>query len=218
VVRSGDTVALSFMDPWFFFLQGIALGVAAAATPGAFQAYLITQSILNGFKRGSVIAFAPMISDPPVVIIVLLFLNQLPQSLMRAISFAGGAFVIFLAYGTFKRWRSSSEALGDESQPDRGNILRAAILNILSPGLYLYWTLVNGPLLISAIQQSAVHGIAFLLGFYGFFVGGMLVIAALFAQTRRLGEKFVRSTLLISTMILAAFGIFLIWRSLFNSL
>jgi uncharacterized membrane protein YhhN len=70
--------------------------------------------------------------------------------------------------------------------------------------------------LISAFQQSRNHGIAFLIGFYGFFITGMLLIAAFFAQARRFGEKFIKGMLLISTMILAAFGIILIWRSFFQ--
>jgi threonine/homoserine/homoserine lactone efflux protein len=205
----------NIMTMWSFFIQGIALGLAAAATPGAFQAYLITQSIINGFKKGSVIAFAPLISDPPVVIIVVLFLNQLPQSFLKVVSIAGGLFVIYLAYGTFKRWRTYSGDFSHESQTTRGNIFRGAILNILSPGLYLYWTLVNGPLLISAFEQSRLHGSVFLIGFYGLFIGGMLLIAALFAQTRRLGEKFIKVMLLVSTMTLAAFGIYLILRGFY---
>lgn len=203
------------MTVWSLFLQGVALGIAAAATPGAFQAYLITQSIIGGFKKGGIVAFSPLISDPPVVIIVVLFLNQLPESFLKTVSLAGGIFVIYLAYNIFRRWRKSSTVIVEESQTSRGYIFRGAILNILSPGLYLYWTLVNGPLLISAIHKSYLHGLSFLMGFYVFFVGGMLIISVIFAQAQRLGEKYLNNILLISTIILATFGIYLFLRSFY---
>jgi threonine/homoserine/homoserine lactone efflux protein len=79
------------MSPWSYLIQGIALGLAAAMTPGALQAYLITQSIIYGFKRGSVIAFTPLISDPFVVIVILMSLNQVPQSFLRLISWQVGS-------------------------------------------------------------------------------------------------------------------------------
>lgn len=201
------------MNIWSLFLQGIVLGIAAAATPGAFQVYLITQSIIHGFKQGKQIALAPLISDPPIVIIVLLFLNQLPRSFMKVVSIAGGIFVIYLAVSTYIKWRKSSTINIDQHQTFRGNIFRGAIINILSPGLYLYWTLVNGPLLLSALQQSYLSGVSFLIGFYGLFIGGMLAMAALFAQFRRLGDKFISGMQLISAIILASFGIFLLLRS-----
>jgi threonine/homoserine/homoserine lactone efflux protein len=122
--------------------------------------------------------------------------------------------VIYLVLSTFKQWYNPTNDFNDKSVSSKVNLFHGAVLNILSPGLYLYWTLVNGPLLISALQESLIHGLAFLIGFYCFFIGGMLIIAALFAQTRRLGEKFIKSMLLISTIILFAFGILLIWRSL----
>jgi threonine/homoserine/homoserine lactone efflux protein len=214
--RENFSMTQNPITPWSFLVQGVALGLAAAATPGAFQAYLITRSILNGFKKGGVIALAPIISDPPAVIIVLLFLNQLPTSFFKVISLAGGGFLFYLAYSTYHHWRSSPIVFGDAQQTTRGNIFRGAIINILSPGLYLYWTLVNGPLLISAIQQSWMHALAFLSGFYGFFIGGMLLIAALVSQTRKLGEKYIKYLLFVSTLTLTVFGIYLIFRSLFD--
>ena len=58
----------------------------------------------------------------------------------------------------------------------------------LSPGPYIFWSLVNGPLLLSAWEQSAISAIAFLGSFYGLFVGGNLALIILFSQTQRLGS------------------------------
>jgi hypothetical protein len=86
------------------------------------------------------------------------------------------------------------------------------ILSLLSPGIYVFWILVNGPILLSALEDSLLLGISFLIGFYTFFVGGMLGIVMIFHFARRLGPRVVRVMTLISIIILVIFGILLISR------
>jgi hypothetical protein len=83
-------------------------------------------------------------------------------------------------------------------------------MNFLSPGPYLFWSLVNGPLLIKALGLSALHGLAFLLSFYGVFIGGMLLIAVVFDRVRRFGPAVIRALLLTSVLVFALFGVLLI--------
>ena len=65
------------------FLQAASMGLAAAASPGPSQAFLINQTLLGGWKRGAPVALSVFISDPPIVITILLLLNQLPENFMR---------------------------------------------------------------------------------------------------------------------------------------
>jgi hypothetical protein len=83
------------------------------------------------------------------------------------------------------------------------------MMNILSPGVYVFWMFVNGPILLTAFQQSTGYGLAFLIGFYGIFIAGLLGIVALFHFAHRLGPRVIRTLTLISVIILAIFGIFL---------
>ena len=55
-----------------YLLQGLALGFAAMAQPGPFMAYLVTQTITHGFRKTWIIAFAPLISDGPIIALALL--------------------------------------------------------------------------------------------------------------------------------------------------
>jgi threonine/homoserine/homoserine lactone efflux protein len=78
-------------------LQGIAYGVAAAAQPGPFQAYVLAQSLSRGWRRALPAALAPLLSDGPIIAIVLLVLSQVPPWLQRVLNFASGFFVLYLA-------------------------------------------------------------------------------------------------------------------------
>jgi len=217
-----------------YFVQGTALGLSAAAAPGPFQTYLISQTLLGGWRRGAPVAFAPLISDPPAVIIILLLLNQVPPGFITIITLTGGLFALYLAYGLWRQWQgkdqnSSSEIDGETTASNTENLhpdeaigqgskengsawritVKGALMNILSPGVYVFWMFVNGPILLTAFQQSAGYGIAFLIGFYGIFIIALLGIVALFHFAHRLGPRVIRTLTLISVIILAIFGIFL---------
>ena len=205
-----------------FLIQGLALGLAAAFSPGPFQAFLISQALANGWRRAAPVAFAPLISDGPIIIAILLVLDQLPVKLLRVIGVIGGLFVFYLAWGLWQQWRKGtpSEVENFEQQVtvggSRKTLFRGVLMNLLSPGPYTFWTLVTGPILLSALRQSPVHGGSFLIGFYGALIGGMLGIAALFHLARRLGPNVVRGLTLASIVILIAFGGLLVQRGIWG--
>ena len=199
------------------FLQGAALGFSAAATPGSLQTLLISETLLGGFRRGARITLAPLITDAPIIVAVVLILNQVPPMVLRALSVAGGLFVLYLAWGFLKQWRKGAQVAAsiEGAQPiGWKGLWRAAIVNWLNPNPYIFWTLVGGPTLIAALNQSLAYGAAFLVGMYGVFIGSMLIIAAVFHFARNLGLRVVRGLLLISIAVLAIFGLLLLQRGL----
>jgi threonine/homoserine/homoserine lactone efflux protein len=202
-----------------YFAQGAALGLTAAATPGSLQTLLISETLLGGFKRGARITFAPLITDAPIIIAVLLILNQVPPVVLSLLSIAGGLFVLYLAWSLLKQWRQGTQVTTtvESAQPiGWKGLWRAAVVNWLNPNPYIFWTLVGGPTLIAALNQSAVDGVAFLVGMYGLFVGSMLIIAAVFHLARSLGPRVVQGLLLISIIVLAIFGVVLLQRGLWG--
>jgi threonine/homoserine/homoserine lactone efflux protein len=196
------------------FLQGVALGLSAAASPGPFQTYLISESLSGGWRRGAPVAFAPLITDLPIILFSLFILNQMPPNFLRIISLAGGLFVFYLAWGLWNSWRQSAGKDGFQQAGTGSSLRRGVIANFLSPGPYLYWGLITGPILLSALEQSAIAGASFLAGFYATFVLCLLSLAVLFSQARRLGPRVVRSLLLVSILILVIFGGLLVWKAL----
>jgi threonine/homoserine/homoserine lactone efflux protein len=108
------------------------------------------------------VSLAPPISDPPIVLLILLLLDQIPAQFLRIISLAGGLFVLYLAWKLWKQWQAGTRS-SHESQAD---------------------------------------------------TSGMLGIVALFHQARRLGPTVVRGLTLVSTLILIAFGVFLLWQGM----
>lgn len=198
---------------WIFLLQGMAFGFAAASQPGPFQTYLISQSLTHGWRRTLPAALAPLISDGPIIVVCLLLLSQVPPWMERALYSASGLFILYLAYGSWRAWRSFDPA-PQAVQTSRQSIWKAAVMNALSPGPYIFWTLVTGPVLVAGWRASAAHGLAFLGGFYAILVAGLAAIILVFGLAARFGPRVNHAMLGLSAIALLLFGLFQLARGL----
>jgi threonine/homoserine/homoserine lactone efflux protein len=197
-----------------YLFKGLMLGFTAGVQPGPYQTYVISQSLLNGWRRTLIAAFAPLVSDLPIVLLVLFVLTRIPNWLLHTLYVAGGIFVLFLAWRAFNQWRHFT---GEESTPSGSNqksLLQAAMMNILSPGPYLFWSLVNGPLLLQAWAESPGQAIVFLLAFYSAMIGMNAAIIILSSIAGGIGERVRRTMIGISALALTGFGVYQLWLGL----
>jgi len=204
-------------SPLVVFIQGLALGVSASAAPGPFQTYLVNQTLLSGWRKSITISFAPLIADIPIVLITVLLLDRVPTSLMDWISAAGGCFILYIAWKLWGQWQQFMyNPLGDHGPTTNNRLRNGILMNLLSPGPYAFWALVNGPILISAVNKSWFQGLAFIIGFYGALVASFMVIVLIFNYARRLGQRYVQGLLLFSIILLVVFGLILLGRAVIS--
>ena len=130
-----------------YLILGMTYAFAAAAQPGPLQTYLISQTLSHGWRRTLPAAFSPLISDGPVIALVLLVLSRVPAWMVQGLRLAGGVFVLYLAWGAVKSWRRCD---AQDMPPAPSSLLRAALVNVLNPNPYISWSLVLGPLLLKA--------------------------------------------------------------------
>ncbi len=193
---------------WIYILRGIGFGFAAASQPGPFQTYLISQALTRGWKRTLPAALAPLISDGPIILICVLVLSQFPGWLQKVMYIAGGLFILYLAYGAFKSWQNYNEVSAIPDVASHQTILKAAMTNALSPGTYIFWTLVTGPILLEGWQETPINGIGFLAGFYVTLVAGLAAVILVFGISQKLGPQFNKIMLGISAIALFFFGLY----------
>lgn len=196
---------------WLYVLQGIGYGLAAAAQPGPFQTYLVSQALTRGWKPTLPAAFAPLISDGPIIALSLLLISQLPVWLERFLYIAGGLFLLYLAYGAYRSWRNFDSNIPSPGMKNQQSLLKAALVNVLNPNPYLFWSLVTGPILLSGWRQTPTHGLGFMAGFYATMILGFAVTIIVFGSARQLGPKVNRALLGISALALFCFGLFQLW-------
>jgi threonine/homoserine/homoserine lactone efflux protein len=194
-----------------YLLFGITYAFAAAVQPGPFQSYLISQALSKGWRHTLPAALAPLLSDGPVIVLVLLLLTNMPGSLVQILQIAGGVFLLYLAAGAFRAWRAYDVTKVAPVQASQQTVLKAALVNILNPAPYLGWSLVMGPLLLAGWRETPANGIALLVGFYGTMVISLAGIIVLFAAARNLGPQVSRALLGVSALALACFGVYELW-------
>ncbi|HPW76172.1 MAG TPA: LysE family transporter, partial [Kiritimatiellia bacterium] len=171
-----------------YLVQGAVYGFAAAVQPGPFLAYLVSLALSRGWRRALPAVLAPLLSDGPIIVLVLIVLSRVPPWWIQLLRFAGGFFILYLAAGALRFWRHP-ETVAPSDRSDRKGVFRAVLLNLLNPSPYVYWGLVGGPLLLSGWRETPVNGIGFLAGFYGAMVASMAGIILLCACAGRRDER-----------------------------
>jgi threonine/homoserine/homoserine lactone efflux protein len=193
---------------WLYVLQGIVYGFAAAVQPGPFQTYLISQTLLGGWRRTLISSLAPLVSDGPIIALCLLVLSQVPAWLERFLYIAGGLFILYLACGAYRAWRVFDPELPSTTTGARQSLFKAALMNALSPGPYIFWSLVTGPILLRGWRVSPLQGVGFMLGFYVTMILSLGTIIIVFGSARQLGPSVNRALLGISAIALFCFGLY----------
>lgn len=194
-----------------YLSQGLVLGFSAAAQPGPFQAYLLSQTIQNGWRRTLSAAFAPLISDGPIILLVLLILTRTPDWFLNLMRLLGGLFLLYLAWGAYRTFRKAEELVAAPATAVSQSVFKAALMNALSPNPYIFWGTIGGPILIAAWRQSPAWGVSYLVGFYGTLIGGFMAFIALFAVAKSLDPRLSRILSAVSALALLLFGLYQLW-------
>jgi threonine/homoserine/homoserine lactone efflux protein len=199
-----------------YVIQGIAYGFAAAVQPGPFQTYIISQTLKSGWRPTLPAAFAPLVSDGLIIVLVLLVLSQVPIWFQRVLYVVGGVFIVYLAYSAFKGWRNFEPVAMVSEQSTSQSLFRAATMNVLSPGPYIFWSLVTGPILIAGWRESPANGLGLLAGFYLTMIATLMGVIGVFATARHLGPRINRAMLGISAVALLGFGVYQVCRGIWG--
>ena len=194
-----------------YLIPGIAYGFAAAVTPGPLCMYLLSQAVTVGWRRTLPAAFAPLISDGPVAVLILAILSQVPVRVVQLLRLPGGPFILYLAFEAWKSWRTFDAAVPAPARSAPNNLWKAAVVNWLNPNLYLGWSIILAPAVLSGWRESPAKGAAFIIGFYATIIGTMIGMIILFAAARTLGPKVRRILIGLSSIALACLGFYQLW-------
>jgi len=209
------------MTPAILLFAGVTLGLSAGFSPGPLLALVISHSLRYGFRAGLAAACAPLVTDAPIVLLSVLASGALSESrhALGAISLAGSAFLVYLAIDCLKSGRLSDA----EDKDGARSLLRASLVNLLSPHPYLFWFTVGGPRLAAGWRQGALHALCFLGAFYVCLVGSKIIVAAAASRSRDMGffsgkaylyvMRALGAALLVFAFLLAVEGVrYLAWR------
>jgi len=87
-------------------------------------------------------------------------------------------------------------------------------MNALSPGPYIFWSVLAGPIALEAWRKSPGQGISFALGFYGMLIGGFALLIIVFATAGRFGARMNLILRAVSAVALLVFGLVQLYAGL----
>lgn len=165
-----------------FLGAGMALGLQAGFSPGPLLALVISQTLKHGPREGAKVAFAPIITDFPILLVSTYLLIRLSdyKMILGIVSILGALFLVYLAYGSIK-------TRGVEVNIEQGapySLTKGAIVNALSPSPYVFWITIGAPTIIKGLAESYIIPFLFVGSFLGCLVGSKCVLAVIAGKSK----------------------------------
>lgn len=195
-------------------MVGIVFGLTAGLAPGPLMTLVITQTLRHNTREGTLVAAAPLLTDPPVILVSLILVNQVStvEPLLGVLAGAGGLYVLYLAYEMAR----SSPVVADASAAQPRSIRKAILVNAFNPHPSLFWLTVGTPLVIRTHADSPIAAWGFVVSFYLCLVGSKVLVAGMIGRFRSFlaGRAYVM-TMRVLGIVLAGFAIVLFRDALF---
>lgn len=173
------------MDPVIPLISAaFVLGATSGLSPGPLLTLVVAESFRKGFRSGAALAVAPLITDAPVILLMLWLARMLSsvESVIGALYMLGACYISYLSVEMF-RFKGVEI---DTSSGVRASFKKGAVVNLLNPAPYVFWLTIGAPLLSRAGKISWMVVVAFLGVFYGLLVGIKLLLAVLIGKNRHL--------------------------------
>lgn len=188
---------------------GVTLGLSAGFSPGPLLALLVSQTVRHGFREGAKVAIAPLITDFPIIVLSILLLSRLSahREILGLASIAGGAFLVYLAYGNVKT--TGMDVVWKEEEPR--SLLKGAVVNALNAHPYIFWMTVGGPMILRGASEGPLSPILFVGSFLGCLVGSKVMLAVAVGKSRHFleGKPYIVVTRILGlALLLFAFVLF----------
>lgn len=198
-------------DPYLSsLLAGAVLGLSAGAAPGPLLTLVLTETLTQGIRGGIRVAMAPLLTDPPIILLSVLLLAELARFswALGILSAMGGVVVLHMARQTWTAPMNLPPGVERRSL----SLRKGMITNLLNPHPYLFWFGVGAPMLLRDHQEHGVLApILFLSSFYCCIVGAKVTVALLTARSRAFLRGRAYALLLkILALLLGLFGLFLL--------
>ncbi len=194
-------------------LIGIGYALSAGLQPGPLQAFFLAKVAEQGWRRTLPAAFAPLVSDGPIALVSILLINFLPVLFQDLLQLAGGFLLLIFAWSAFRAWQQNGSPDPESAQSTPKTILQAALINLLNPHPYLGWSLVMGPAVVGAWNQSPGLAITLLLAFYITMISTSMVMIYLMGRALLLGPGARKGLNLVSALLLVGLGLYFLYQS-----
>jgi threonine/homoserine/homoserine lactone efflux protein len=160
------------------------LGATSGLSPGPLLTLVVAESFRRGFRSGAAVAVAPLLTDAPVILLMILFARVLSSMnpIIGGLYLAGACYLAYLSVEQFRFKGTDIDKVSNATV----SFKKGVIVNLLNPAPFVFWLTIGAPLLAQAREISWTVVAVFLAAFYGLLVGMKLLLAVLIGKNRHL--------------------------------
>jgi len=194
-------------------LAGAVLGVVEGIKPGPLLTMVIRETLSGGLRAGIWTAAAPVFTDGPLIVLSLVAAAWIATqtSVLLAITVAGA---VFLAYMGIECFSLELPDVASHDAPPKASFLRGITTNLLNPGVYVFWFLIGGPLMASAVNQELLAPVAYALTFLGTIILTKVCIAYIISKSSQgITPQTYRKLLSVCGVVMLCFSLYYVWQA-----
>lgn len=199
------------MEFVLFLLLAVGISLSGVMAPGPVTAAAVAMGSANRYA-GALIALGHAIIEFPLMVLIILGLSRILESTEVTIllGFAGGAFLLFMAWKMLKNYESTSESL--QYNPAGGTpVFTGFMLSVTNPYFLIWWATVGLGLATTAIGFGIWAFVVFTIVHWLCDLGWLQLLSwASFKGVKLLGPRVQRIVLLVCSLALLGFGLFFI--------
>ena len=154
-------------------LLGAGLGVVGGLVPSPLHLIAVAQVAIRRWRRALLILIGPpLLIDAALLLLTLFFFHYVPQHIARYVAYAGGILLLVLgAISLIEMRQKRSQPVAGHSAVSYSSVIGASMAELTSPGTWVYWLTLAGPILAEGRRGGYLHVAPFfaggLLGYYG---------------------------------------------------
>lgn len=190
-------------------LIGAGAGIVGGLLPGPLHLISLAQIALNRWARALLLLVGlPLVIDGALLLVTLFLYRYVPHNFAHNVAYVGGAaLVVFGVYSIFEIRRKNQEEMARSAAMTYTSVSVAVLAELTTPGTWIYWITVAGPILSEGHQKGYWHVVPFFGGGLVGYYGASIFSVWLMAWGASLHAKFKRHLFLTANLLLLVLGV-----------
>jgi threonine/homoserine/homoserine lactone efflux protein len=193
-------------------IMGAIIGIVSGIAPGPFTTLIAVTSLKKGLSAAFRLAFIPLITEGPALVVAVIFLSQVPREVLQSVGMVGGVVILYLGYRVF-RDADEGKPSTDQASGMAKDFWGITFAVLLSPSPWVFWMLLGGPLFLNQYQKGWLPAGLFLAAFFLFLIGSQMMIAWGASTGRGLSRDLRRRLIQLAGIGLGIAAVVLFWTS-----
>ena len=190
-------------------ILGAGMGIVGGLVPSPLHMIALSQVALGRWARAmNVLIGAPLIVDGCLLLVTCLFYRFIPSGIAHYVAYIGGVALIGFASYSLREMRGKTQnEMANSAVLSYASISVALLAEVASPGTWVYWLTVAGPILAEGRQHGYGRVVPFFLGGLIGFYGAAVFSLCLLAWGAGLHKQFKQHLFLAANVLLLLMGI-----------